>query len=229
VSTPRLELRGATDELLEELVPAVREGHADAVPPPFDDPMSLYESDPALRVHKWLQGIWRGRGSITSDFWRLNLIVVVDGQAAGIQDIIGTDFDTYGTLITFSWLSAEYRRQGLGREMREAALHLSFEGFGAAEAASEAFVDNAGSNRVSEALGYETAPTGQPGAGNLSYCSAGASPEISGSLYDAATSSSTAPRNVFAHSTNRPDRRTWSVPAWSVRRTPSTRSEVLVP
>lgn len=155
VSTPRLELRGATDELLEELVPAVREGHADAVPPPFDDPMSLYESDPALRVHKWLQGIWRGRGSITSDFWRLNLIVVVDGQAAGIQDIIGTDFDTYGTLITFSWLSAEYRRQGLGREMREAALHLSFEGFGAAEAASEAFVDNAGSNRVSEALGYE--------------------------------------------------------------------------
>ena len=72
-----------------------------------------------------------------------------------MQDIIGTNFDTYGTLTTFSWLSAEYRGQGLGREMREAALHLSFEGFGAAEADSEAFVDNAGSNRVSEALGYE--------------------------------------------------------------------------
>ncbi len=44
---------------------------------------------------------------------------------------------------------------GFGREMREAALHLSFDGFGAAEAASDAFLDNAGSNRVSETLGYE--------------------------------------------------------------------------
>jgi hypothetical protein len=72
-----------------------------------------------------------------------------------MQDIIGTNFNTYGTVITFSWLSADFRRQGLGREMREAALHLSFEGFGAIEAASEAFLDNAGSNRVSETLGYE--------------------------------------------------------------------------
>ena len=37
--------------------------------------------------------------------------------------------------------------------MREAALHLAFEGFGAAEATSDAFVDNASSNRVSETLG----------------------------------------------------------------------------
>jgi hypothetical protein len=34
-------------------------------------------------------------------------------------------------------------------------LHLSFDGFGAAEAASDAFLDNAGSNRVSETLGYQ--------------------------------------------------------------------------
>lgn len=39
--------------------------------------------------------------------------------------------------------------------MRDAALHLCFEGFSAAEASSEAFLDNIGSNRVSEALGYE--------------------------------------------------------------------------
>ena len=39
--------------------------------------------------------------------------------------------------------------------MREAALHLSFDGLGAAEAASDAFLDNARSNRVSQALGYE--------------------------------------------------------------------------
>ncbi len=155
VTTPRIELRGASDDLLEGLAPTVRAGQADADPPPFDDPMSLYESDPDTRVHKWLQAIWRGRGKVTSDFWRLYLVVLTDGQAVGIQDIIGTDFDTYGTVTTFSWLAADLRGRGLGREMREAALHLSFDGFDAAEAASEAFLDNTGSNRVSETLGYE--------------------------------------------------------------------------
>lgn len=39
--------------------------------------------------------------------------------------------------------------------MRDTALHLCFEGFEAAEASSEAFLDNVGSNCVSQALGYE--------------------------------------------------------------------------
>ena len=155
VTTPRIELRGATDDLLQELVPLVRAGQADADPPPFDDPMSLYESDPDTRVQKWLQAIWRGRGRVASDFWRLHLAAVIDGRAVGMQDIIGTHFDTYGTVTTFSWLATDARGRGFGREMREAALHLAFDGFGAAEAASDAFLDNAGSNRVSETLGYE--------------------------------------------------------------------------
>ena len=44
VATPLIELRGASDDLLQGLVPLVRAGQADADPPPFDDPMSLYES-----------------------------------------------------------------------------------------------------------------------------------------------------------------------------------------
>lgn len=80
---------------------------------------------------------------------------LIDGQAVGVEDITGSDFDTYGTVTTFSWLAADFRGRGLGREMREAALHLSFDGFGAAEAASDAFLDNVGSNRVSETLGYD--------------------------------------------------------------------------
>jgi RimJ/RimL family protein N-acetyltransferase len=155
VTTPRVELRGATDDLLKELVPLVRAGQADADPPPFDDPMSLYDGDPDVRVQKWLRAIWRNRGRVASDFWRLNLVVLVDGHPVGVQDVIGTDFDTYGAVTTFSWLAADSRGRGLGREMREAALHLAFEGLGAAEAASDAFRDNAGSNRVSETLGYE--------------------------------------------------------------------------
>lgn len=72
-----------------------------------------------------------------------------------MQDIIGTSFDTYETAVTFSWLSVEPRGRGLGREMRGAALQLCFEGFEAAEASSEAFLDNVGSHRVLQALGYE--------------------------------------------------------------------------
>jgi RimJ/RimL family protein N-acetyltransferase len=169
VTTPRVELRGATDDVLNELVPLVRAGQADADPPPFDDPMSLYDGDPDVRVQKWLRAIWRGRGRVASDFWRLSLVVLIDGHPVGVQDVIGTDFDTYGAVTTFSWLATDARGRGLGREMREAALHLAFDGLCAAEAASDAFLDNAGSNRVSETLGYERNGTdwatrrGEPG------------------------------------------------------------------
>jgi RimJ/RimL family protein N-acetyltransferase len=155
VGTPRLELRGASDDLLEALVPLVRAGQADADPPPFDDPISLYDKDPDVRVQKWLRAIWRARGRVEPDFWRLGLVVVVDGRPVGMQDVIGSEFGTFGTVTTFSWLAADSRGRGLGLEMRQAALHLAFEGLGAAEAGSDAFVDNAASNRVSEAAGYE--------------------------------------------------------------------------
>lgn len=67
-------------------------------------------------------------------------------------------FSTFGTVTSFSWLSVDQRGRGLGREMREAILHLAFEGFGAKEASSDAFVDNHGSNAISRDLGY--APNG---------------------------------------------------------------------
>jgi hypothetical protein len=47
VQTPRLALVGATDELLERLIPIIRAGVVDSGPLPFDDPMSLYEDSPA--------------------------------------------------------------------------------------------------------------------------------------------------------------------------------------
>jgi RimJ/RimL family protein N-acetyltransferase len=39
--------------------------------------------------------------------------------------------------------------------MRQAILHLAFDGLGAREAGSDAFLDNRPSNHVSESLGYE--------------------------------------------------------------------------
>lgn len=149
-----IELVGASDERLGELEHVVRAGRASADPAPFDDPMSLYEEDPDVRVRRWLQGIWRGRGSVTPEFWRLHLVVLVEGRPVGMQDLIGDHFGTYGSVVSFSWLDSDLRGKGMGTEMRHAALHLAFAGLRASEATTEAFVDNVGSNGVSRTLGY---------------------------------------------------------------------------
>jgi RimJ/RimL family protein N-acetyltransferase len=165
VSTPTLELRGATDDLLDELAEVVRAGKTHADPPPYDDPISLYEPDPDQRVAKWMRAIWRGRGRVETDAWRMYFVVVVDGRPVGMQDLIGVNFATLGTVTSFSWLSTDERGRGLGHEMRAAILHLAFEGLGAKEASSDAFVDNHGSNAISRALGYQ--PNGSDWATRL--------------------------------------------------------------
>ena len=154
VRTPRLTLAAATDELLERLVPVVRAGVADTEPWPFDDPMSLYDDSPD-REWRWLRAIWAGRARVDKGFWRLYFVVLLDGEPIGMQDLIGHEFATFGTVSTFSWLGPGRRGRGIGKEMRAAVLHLAFAGLAAREATSEAFTDNAASNGVSRALGYE--------------------------------------------------------------------------
>jgi len=154
VATPRLKLRGATDEALEELVPVVREGIVRADELPFDDPISHYEESPT-REWRWLRAVWMARARVEPSFWRLPLVVEVDGRVVGMQDLIAEDFRTFGVVTTFSWLAAQARGKGTGREMRAAILHLAFAGFGAREATSEAFLDNDASNAISLSLGYE--------------------------------------------------------------------------
>ncbi|MGI8613957.1 MAG: GNAT family N-acetyltransferase [Nocardioidaceae bacterium] len=154
VHTPRLSLLGASDELLERLVPVVRKGVVTEAPWPFDDPMSLYKESPD-REWAWLRGVWTGRGKVSDNFWRLYFVVVVDGEPVGMQDLVGTNFFAFGTVNTFSWVSPDVRGRGLGKEMRQAVLHLAFEGLAARQANSDAFIDNHASNRVSQALGYQ--------------------------------------------------------------------------
>jgi RimJ/RimL family protein N-acetyltransferase len=154
VSTPRLELRGATDELLDQLAEIVRAGKTHADPAPYDDPMSFYEADPDLRVIEWLRAVWRQRGKVEADSWRLHFVVVLEGRAVGEQTLSGPRFSALGSVNTFSWLSSDERGRGLGHEMRAAILHLAFDGLGAREATSDAFADNHSSNAISQALGY---------------------------------------------------------------------------
>jgi RimJ/RimL family protein N-acetyltransferase len=154
VRTPRLTLAAATDELLERLVPVVRDGVVpEGEPPPFDDPMSLYEDSPT-REWRWMRAVWAGRARVDATFWRLYFVICDDGEPVGMQDLIGADFAALGTVTSFSWLAPGVRGRGLGKEARAAILHLAFEGFGAREASSEAFADNHASNGVSAALGY---------------------------------------------------------------------------
>lgn len=154
VRTPRLVLAGATDELLERLIPVVRAGVVGSGPLPFDDPMSFYQDSPG-REWQWLRGIWAGRAHVDRGWWRLYFAVIVDGEPVGMQDLIGAEFAAFAAVSTFSWLGPGYRGRGIGTEMRAAALHLAFAGLAAREATSEAFMDNRASNRVSQALGYE--------------------------------------------------------------------------
>jgi len=154
VTTPRLRLLGATDDRLDRLIPIVRAGVVREDETPFDDPFSFYEPSPAREL-RWMQAIWRGRGRTEPEWWRLYFVVELDGELVGMQDLIAEDFPKYRTVTTFSWLAPEARGRGVGREMRAAILHLAFAGLGAREATSDAFLDNAASNAVSRALGYE--------------------------------------------------------------------------
>src|ERR1700712_5339881 len=154
VRTPRLVLAGATDELLQRLLPVVRAGVVAPEEAPFDDPMSLYADSPE-REWRWLRAIWAGRARAAPNWWRLYFVVLVDGEPIGMQDLIGTDFALFGSVTTFSWVAPAARQRGLGREMRSAILHLAFAGLAAREATSEAFTDNDASNGISRSLGYE--------------------------------------------------------------------------
>ena len=153
VATPRLELRYATDELLLELTGVA----GDVIPPgamPFDGNSTFYDRSPAGR-RRWLAGQWGARARTSPEWWVLVFAVLVDGRAVGTQEISAVNFPALRTVGTFSWLTRSHQGRGFGREMREAVLHVAFEGLGAHRAQSEAFEDNAPSCAVSRSVGYE--------------------------------------------------------------------------
>ena len=153
IITPTLELRYATDDLLMELT-AVAD---DVIQPgtlPLDGDASFYDRSVAGR-RRWLAVQWAARGRTSPGWWVLVFAVIVDGHPVGTQEISATDFPTLRTAGTFSWLTRSQQGHGVGKEMRAAILHFAFAGLGAARMTSEAFIDNAASNGVSQALGYK--------------------------------------------------------------------------
>lgn len=154
VRTARLELRLATRTELRALAELAQRGIHDPAEMPFgvawtdssDQPGFVEE---AIEHHEARIRAWQ------PDDWTLNLIAFHRGRPAGVQSVRGERFGERRTVDTGSWLGREFQGQGLGTEMRAAALYLGFEGLGATVATSGAIEGNPQSLGVSRKLGYE--------------------------------------------------------------------------
>lgn len=151
VRTPRLELRYPTDADLVDLAALTGDIH-DPGFLPFNQPWSLAPDEE--RERGTLQFHWRNRAELTPSDWQVPLVVVVDGVVVGTQELLAKGFAVRRTVTSGSWLHRPRQGQGLGREMREAVLHLAFAGLGAVRAETEAFEGNESSLGVTRALGY---------------------------------------------------------------------------
>lgn len=141
--TPRLELRGLTEQLALQL--------AELLP---DD----VELDPSLilpdRRQRFLQYCARSVASWSPDDWVVLFAVSSADGLIGLQGLEGKEFAVRREVDTSSWLVPSARGRGLGREMRGAVLALAFGHLGAARAVTEAWEDNGPSLGVSRSLGY---------------------------------------------------------------------------
>ena len=157
VRTPRLTLRYLDDELADQVIAVARRGVHDPATMPFSIPWTDLPS-PEMEQEA-LRFYWSIRAGARPDSWRLLHAVIVDGVVVGSCDLFASDFPALRQFETGSWLGLEYQRQGIGKEMRLAALTLGFDGLGAEVATTGLWRDNAASLGVTTSLGYE--PSGR--------------------------------------------------------------------
>jgi len=153
VRTPRLELRLPREEEFAALVDLVDRGIHDPEAMPFFVPWT--DEPPARRARASAQWLWSNRANWSADKWTFTGAAFVDGELIGMQDLEAQHFGSVRSVETGSWLGLAHQGKGLGREMRQAVLHLAFAGLGAEEALSGAFEDNAASLATSRSIGYE--------------------------------------------------------------------------
>lgn len=159
VNTPTVTLRHISDELAAELALLAAQGIHDPATMPFSEPWTDAPS-PQLERNS-LQYYWRCRAEITTAHWDIPLAVISGGRAVGVCTVHAEEFPARRSVTTGSWLGRPYQRRGIGRETRHAALHLIFAGFGADEATTRAWHDNAASLGVTGSLPYVRTGTTQ--------------------------------------------------------------------
>lgn len=152
VRTPRLELRGITDDVALQLAQLAAEGIHDPGFMPFA--FEWTDVEPPQLLVNTMQFYWRCRAETSAASWNLNFAVVVDGEVVGTTGLMAKDFPTLRVFETGSWLGRRFQRRGIGSEMRLATLHLGFAGLGGVLATTSAFHDNGPSLGVTRKLGY---------------------------------------------------------------------------
>ncbi|HVF20542.1 MAG TPA: GNAT family N-acetyltransferase, partial [Mycobacteriales bacterium] len=124
ITTPRLVLRPPTDDDFPELLAAIESGIHDPAVMPFS--VAWTDKPKAERERESVQWWWRQRADWKPEDWSLPLGVFLEGRAVGMQDVNGKQFSLLRVVETGSWLTREVQGQGLGKEMRAAALQLAF-------------------------------------------------------------------------------------------------------
>ena len=153
IRTPTLTLRYLDDELAAELLAVARRGVHDPEDMPFVVPWTDLPSP--QREQEAMRFYARTRADVRPDSWKLQFAVIVDGEVIGACDVMAESFAQLRQFTTGSWLGRAFQGRGLGKELRQAALALGFEGFGAEFALTGVWHDNAASKGVTTSLGYE--------------------------------------------------------------------------
>ena len=148
IRSEHLVLRLPTDDELIDLAALARSGIHGEDEMPFGVPWSTRPS-PEFEIG-FVQHHWTMRGTWTPEKWWLNLAVERDGTWVAAQTIAADGFAVHHVVDTGSWVARRFQRQGIGKEMRGAVLAFAFDHLGANVAESEAFLDNAASNAVSQ-------------------------------------------------------------------------------
>lgn len=147
-----LELRWLDDDLLLQLASLAHDGIHDPSWTPFTGAWA--DAPPLERARSVVQWAWGRRAGTAPGDWWLQLAVLRDGVAVGLQDVGARDFAVRREVTTGSWLGRRHQGRGTGTRMRCAVLSLAFDHLGATTATTEAWKDNAASNAVSRRVGY---------------------------------------------------------------------------
>ena len=82
---------------------------------------------PSPRLEQALvQYHWRTLAEWDAWRWQYTPVVVHAGRIVGTQDAGAEDFPVARSVSTAAWLGRAWQGRGLGREMREAILHLAY-------------------------------------------------------------------------------------------------------
>ena len=119
---------------------------------PFLTPWT--EGTPLEVGRRVLREHWSRLAGWTVESWCLGLAVFLDDRPLGTVTLRARDFPVVREVTTASWLGLAYQNRGYGTEARQGLLALAFDHLGAEHALTEAFQDNAASQRVSRKLGY---------------------------------------------------------------------------